>query len=375
MNGTALNPLRRRTSLRLFSYVSGQYLLPLTCCLAAFVLLFVLIDFFDVLQDLIGAKADLGGVTLYFLLRLPANLLRILPMSILLAAGYMMSSFMRHQEITAIRACGVSLIHACLPIWLVGLAFSGLSLWLDEAVAPPCSARAETLFRELTEPAAPRAEKSARLAYRNPRLRRDWFFESFSKDGEQTGVLVKQFRPDHRVLWEIRAARAMYRNGAWTLYDAVRVDYDEDGMLPRTTSDALPQCTLPEASESPGEILNSLRPAEVLTIREMSRLLHHDPYLPRSTRNVLRTTVWYRLVFPFSCLGAALIGVSLSVSPHGGSRLRGFGLAVGLLVAYHVISQLLVLFGKNGMLPPVVAGTLPTVAIAAWGGWDLYRKR
>ena len=84
-------PVRRRLSRRLFTYVLGQYLLPLICCVLAFALLFVILDLFDVLQDMVGAKAPLADVLAYFLLRQPENLVYILPMSVLLAAGWSIS--------------------------------------------------------------------------------------------------------------------------------------------------------------------------------------------------------------------------------------------------------------------------------------------
>ena len=42
-------------------------------------------------------------------------------------------------------------------------------------------------------------------------------------------------------------------------------------------------------------------------------------------------------------------------------------LAVGVVVAYQVLSDAFIILGMRGYLPPYVAGLLPTVAFAAYG--------
>ena len=58
----------RRLPLTLWRYVAQEFCLPLVCCVACFVLLFMVLDIFDVLQDLMGAKAPLGQMMGFFLL-------------------------------------------------------------------------------------------------------------------------------------------------------------------------------------------------------------------------------------------------------------------------------------------------------------------
>jgi LPS export ABC transporter permease LptG len=357
--------------------VAGEYALPLACCLAGFMALFILVELFDVLNDLISAKAPLGAMLRYFLLRQPASLVTVLPISLLLSAGYLVSNFSRNHELTALRACGVSVPRAFLPVWVIGALFSVVSYWTSERLAPACSAQAETLIDRLTasDTARARQKMGARLAFRSGRTNRDWFFASFDPAGEQRGVLVKQFREDRRVAWEVRAATATYHAGVWTLRDVIRIAYDEEGLLPVDAGRRLPTFEVAEEGDSPGRILASLKPAEELNVREMRQILAATPELPASTRRVFQTTIWRRLSFPFSCLAAAVCGVALSIGPQGGSRLRGFAEAIGLLLIYYVVHQLFGVLGKTGVLPPLAAGSVPTLLLLGWGLHELWRKR
>jgi lipopolysaccharide export LptBFGC system permease protein LptF len=43
------------------------------------------------------------------------------------------------------------------------------------------------------------------------------------------------------------------------------------------------------------------------------------------------------------------------------SAAGGFVAAVGIFMVYYVMAQLFLVLGKNGTLPPILAGTLPTL--------------
>ena len=376
----------RRSSGTLSRYIAREFLIPLVCCLGGFVALFLVADVFDVLQDFLeldrevsvsqsAADSPIAQLMLYLLLRQPANLVNVLPMSILLSTCFMMNILGRHHEITALRASGLSLPRCCLPVWLIALVCSGLSFWLSESIAPDWSATAAEVYERRGGPSRYLEKGRGRLAYRNVRGSRDWFFECFSRDGVQQGVLVKQFRDDGSIHWELRAARAAYEEGRWVFNQGTMTQFDEQGRLPQGPQREFARYAASELTESPGQILNSLKPAEELSVSEIVRLIRDNACLPRSTRNVFYTTLWHRLSFPFSCLVAALLGVSLSVAREGSSALRGFAMAVGIMVFYYLVGQFFLVLGKNGAIPSLVAGLLPTLCFAAWGGCELYRRR
>jgi lipopolysaccharide export LptBFGC system permease protein LptF len=177
------------------------------------------------------------------------------------------------------------------------------------------------------------------------------------------------------VAWEMRAASARYAGGHWTLEKGTRVEYDDAGGLPSNSDGtAFDVLECPEITESPREIFGSMRPTEELTIREMFQLLSTREDLARSSQNIYWTQIWFRLSAPFSCLGAALVGIALSLGAHRGSRMLGFGIALCVLVLYYFAGRLFVILGQYGYLPAVVAGVLPTFLLAAWGVWEMRRR-
>ncbi len=367
-------PTGGRTSLILVRYFTREFIVPLTLCIGGFIAIFLVADTLHFMQDFIEHDPQPGKIILFFVLRQPQNVVQVLPMGTLLTACFVTGTLARNHEITAVRAAGVSLLRAFLPFWGTAVLLALVGLWLSEELVPAFNTKAKHIEQQLTAPSGEPPRSEAGLAFRNAAGDRDWFFEQFSVAGVQKGVLVKQFSAGRRSLeWEIRAREARWQNGKWTFMDGQWTRYDKEALPSRQIR--FTRRTFDELTETPREILNSLRPAEQLSASQMLRILRYHRNLPKTTRDVYRTALWYRLAFPFSCIIGALLGVGLSASPERGGALRGFVTAVGIMILYYVVAQLSVLFGKHGFLPPIVAAVLPTLLFGVWGWRAMMRNR
>ncbi|MBN2451529.1 MAG: LptF/LptG family permease [Lentisphaeria bacterium] len=370
----------RRTSTVLLRYVSGEFLLPLCCCLVGFAALFLLNSLFDDLADFLKAAPQAGGrgawdVAWYFLLLQPAGIVHVAPMSVLLSSCFMVATMGRHQELTAIRTAGVSLTRAAAPVWVVAALLGLLCFWVSEWVAPGCTARAEELHSLWTESALYRRRR-AEVAYHNGNGARDWFFEQFRAEGVHRGVFIKQFGPDGATHWELQAAEAEYRDGQWVFRDCLRLPFDPESQLPLESERRHWETfTDPGLDETPERILNHVRPVEQLTLRGIRAVLAANPDLPPASRGAFRSALWHRLSTPLACLLGALFGVSLSIARERGGAVRGFAHAVGLMMAYYVVGEFCFVLARNGHLPPFLGAGAPTLAFLAWGAAIMHRRR
>lgn len=352
----------------------GQFVIPLVCCAVGFCMLFLVTDVFDDLSDFLGA--DIAGIEIlrYFLMKQPINLVNVLPMSVLLAVSYVLSNLGRHNEITAVRASGVSMLRFCLPIWCVAILLCGLLFWLNESVAPRFAVATQETWERLIEGESARTEDESKLAFRNEREHRYWFFESFSPRGQQKGVSIKQFDPDAQAItWEIRAETAQFLDACWVFHKGYRFEYAPGDKLP-VTEQKFDTLEVESLTESPRNIFSSLRPVEELTVQDILRILDRQG-MSKSTRDIFWTTVWYRLAFPSACLTAALFGVGFSGAKERASTLKGFATAIGLMVLFYIVNQSSVVLGKYGILPPLIAGMGPSVLFIAGGCILVYKRR
>src|SRR5580765_6119549 len=144
---SSLRPMRL-----LDRYLLRELLTPLGYCLMGFLVLIVTADLTGRLDDFHMHRMHFGDVCLYYAVQLPEMLVKIMPMTLLLALLYALTNHSRNNEITAIRAAGVSLWRLALPYFVVGLLASMAMFAVNEFWVPDADARADQILRRRDAP-------------------------------------------------------------------------------------------------------------------------------------------------------------------------------------------------------------------------------
>ncbi|MDZ4197785.1 MAG: LptF/LptG family permease [Kiritimatiellia bacterium] len=98
------------------------------------------------------ARGVSGGLMLQFLaLSIPFMLQFTVPMATLTAALLMFTRLSLDGEITAMKACGLSLWGIVSPVLITSLVLSGVSLWLSNDLSPRCKFAQRNLLARLGE--------------------------------------------------------------------------------------------------------------------------------------------------------------------------------------------------------------------------------
>src|SRR5436190_15768365 len=126
-------------------YLLRELLVPLAYCLAGLTLFLIAADLFANLSQYQRWKMHGDDIAEYYLMTLPTMLVFVLPISLLLALLYSLTNHARHNEITAMRAAGISLWRVCLPYFGVGLTATGLLFIMNEYWAPGANDLAEAI--------------------------------------------------------------------------------------------------------------------------------------------------------------------------------------------------------------------------------------
>src|SRR6516225_5922155 len=110
-------------------YLLRELLVPFAYCLGGFLLFWIFFDLFAELGNFQRKKLHGLDIAQYYLVITPDFLTVVVPVALLLALLYTLTNHARHNELTAIRAAGVSLWRLSLPYFAVGVA-SALSLFI-----------------------------------------------------------------------------------------------------------------------------------------------------------------------------------------------------------------------------------------------------
>jgi len=117
-------------------YIARGYIAHLTLIVSAFWALYVVAELMDLLDDVQQNKVDVRVVVGYFFSHTPEILQLVAPVAFLLATLTILGVLTRRNEITAMKAGGISIYRACLPIFVTSCVSCAVHFGLSEYVVP-----------------------------------------------------------------------------------------------------------------------------------------------------------------------------------------------------------------------------------------------
>ena len=89
--------------------------------------------------------------------------------------------------------------------------------------------------------------------------------------------------------------------------------------------------------------------------------------MSKKMKNVYWTLFFYRLALPWSCFLAALIGIPLATKGERSGIMLAIISAIGVVIGFMIVANVGLIMGKQGTLPPIIAGLAPTICFMIYG--------
>ena len=378
-------------------YILKEFMIVYICLNLAFSILFFI-------NNLINSLGDFGPYTTtwdyiyFFLLKQPEDIKFVLPIALLLACMYALAKLGMHNEITAMRACGISIIRLGVPIYIIGLIVSGLNFWFNESLVPNSTMKAERLIK-YTSNRHYWQIKMRMTSYPSPDYKRRWLIQSWGKNFEtQSGVQLKVYDNNGKLQDEVYAAHSEYQPKiGWTFFDGTLVKYQTTKLVDAYSKKNLGKIeslTIPTSHpfkvfgpkdkdykllgdivETPTDMIIAQRDPNEITSNQIMRKLEMSKHLPAATKDSLLTELYTRFAFPWVCILAVLLAVPMAGSSERKGVMLSVVSAILVIVVYQVLSQIFQVMGNRGLLPPIVGGTAPTIALAVYVIYNLRKHK
>ncbi len=358
-------------------YIFTEFMIYLSVLLCVFTTLFILGDVLNDLSDFLDQNASIKQIVYFLLLKLPGNIRFIMPITVLLACMWTMALFGKHMEVTAMRSSGLSLFRCGGSIFAVGLVVTGINIWFNEALVPYTEREAEVLKFFATKQGGTLPDSQKMLTFRSFDKHRTWLFKSFNLNKDQEDIVLKRYRGDKTLDWEITAkiATFSYKTG-WTFLNGSFTPYSHDGLMPKSTEYfkklSKDKNEIPEVPEN---ILNTVKSKDELPSWVIWRMVKNTQSMAPRCKAILMSVFYNRLAFPWSCFLAVFLGIPLATKNERSGIMLSIIIAIAVIVIYIIISKLLLILGKQEILAPVVAGLFPTVAFLVYGWYTVVRNQ
>jgi lipopolysaccharide export system permease protein len=361
-------------------YLLRELLVPLGFCLAGFMVFWIASDLFVSLGELQKKGLGAADIAEYYLVKMPEFLVLVSPIALLLALLYALTNHARYQEITAIRAAGVSLWRLSLPYLGVGLLaslglFAAAELWVPRSDE---LARAIEKRHQAPNPQAPGRNEYRNLYFDNPRDGRRWRIGTWnSQSGEMGPVEVYPTERSASQPWELRAEHARMVDGLWTFSNVLVLKETADTNAPPVPTLQTNLLVVPEFHETREEINSEIKIRESMTMRAAKKadvpikdLVNYLRLHPRPSRSDwywLHTKLQGRLAAPWTCVVVVLIALPFGAA--GGRRNVYVGVASSIIICftYVILQQVGLALGTSGRVEPWLAAWFPNIAFGLVG--------
>jgi lipopolysaccharide export system permease protein len=375
----AVGPNTLRGMRLLDRYLFRELLMPLAVCLIGIQAFVVVFTVFTDAQKIQEAKLHFLETIEYAMASAMELIPVVLPVCLLLALLITLTYYARHNEITAMRAAGVSLWRISLPYFAVGLVASGGLFALNELVVPRSIDRADRILHRYVTDSGGREKPNVKSGgYFNSRAHRLWYYSEYrAGPAEMIAPHVGWYLPDGSYPYRtVTAERAIYTNGVWTLFSNVIETEQTSPTAQEVRILVTNVLAMPQFKETPQDIELDIRFSkyEKINLRKLhvplAELWRHLKAHPEETP-ALACKWWTmfegRLAAPWTCLVVVLIAIPFGAA--SGRRNLFFGVAGSIFIcfSFFVVQQFSLAFGSGGYLPPWLAAWLPNMVFATAG--------
>jgi len=363
-------------------YLLREVLTPLAFCLGGFLVFWISFNLFTRLDDLQEAKLHLLDVIELCVAWTPECLVTVLPIALLLALLYALTHHARYNEITALRAAGVSLWRLCLPYFLVGLAASVALFALNEICVPKSTTWSERILNRYVHKSDDAPTQFH--GFTNARANRLWIFNEYRpQTAEMSGSIVVNWTLPNGSIRKLYADRAVYANPGWTFFNVKEFEQANETapVVPFLQTNEL---TMLDFDETPAGIENEIKMSEYESLHSRKlnvplsilwKYLQWHPNLPSAESGQLLTKLYGRLAAPWTCLVVVLIAIPFGVASGRRNLFVGVAGSIFICFAFFVLQQVGLALGTGGDLPAWLAAWLPNMFFAACGLFLMARVR
>lgn len=374
----------------LHRYVARQVLTTLAMTVAVFTGLFLIVNVLkEILPLLLNPQVPLVNVLQAVAMLLPFGLVFALPMGLLTATLLVFGRLSADQELTAVRAGGVSLLALVTPVLWIGLIAAGVSAFATLELAP----RSRIAFKRMSYELGLARPTALLVEQRYITEFTGWTIYIGRRRGEAEfeNVLLYQSRQD-QLTQRINARRARVtsdpatRQVIFQLFDAevftksiVNV-VAEPGPAAPAASSAPPEWSMVFFDEAPPvrlDVSGAQPVGDQPKLNEMTALELLAERAGHQRRGIDATPVLVNLhrqvSFSFACVSFTLIGIPLGLRGH--RRETSFGIAAALLLT--AVYYSFIILGQSWetrpqMFPHLIVW-IPNFLFQGIGAWLLWR--
>ena len=363
-----------RFPLLLDDFILRDFLMYLGLILMSFLMILLVFTFFDLLGDIARHNTPLVLVAAYFANVTPYFIYNAVPFTVLLAVLVTFGIMQRTNEVTAMKATGISIYRVILPVLVIAAIIATGLFFFDQLYLPKANKRQDALRNEIKgKPAQTFLRPDRKWIFGQGTS--IWYYEAYDPDQNRFGSLsIFEFDPQTFALTKrVYASRAHWNDdlGKWVFEEGWVRQFKGTAILSYEpfTKDVR---TFAELTEQPGYFKKEVKQSSEMNYDELRNYIHD---LQQSGFDVVRLRVQLQKKFAFPVITFVMAVLAIPFALQTGKRgtVAGVATAIGIAVAYFTAAGLFEAMGNANQLPPMLAAWSPDLLFALAGGYMILK--
>jgi LPS export ABC transporter permease LptG/LPS export ABC transporter permease LptF len=368
---------RGRFPLILDDYVLREFLTIFAMVLVSFVVMMLVFTFFELLGDIIRNRTPLVTVGEYLIDLTPSMLYNITPLGVLVAVLVTFGVLTRTNELTAMKATGISLYRVMVPVLVVSALLAVALFLFDESYLPTANRRQEALRSVIKgRPAQTflRPDRKWIFGRQDPgKPGRIFYYQFFDPTQDRfANLTVFEFDPENfslsrrifasSVHWEPQLQQWIFEHGWERRFDGEKLSSFSQFNVE----------SYPEIVESPQYFKKEALQSQEMTFGELKRYIRDLGQSGFDTKQ-LSVQLNLKLAYPIVTLVMAVLAIPFALSMGKRGSLTGIAAAIGVAITYWVIQSTFQQLGNVNLLPTLLAAWAPDLLFGLAGTYLLLR--
>ena len=368
---------RSHFPLILDEYVIREFLKTFALVLVAFVMLMLLFTFFELLGDIIRNRSPFITVGAYLANLTPSMIYSIAPLGVLIAVLVVFGSLNRSNELTAMKATGISVYRIVVPILTIASILAVALFVFNESYVPQANRRQEALRSIIKgRPAQTyeRPEQKWIFGIEKPGAPNHIFYYQFFDPDKDSfaNISVFEFQPgSFKLSRRLFASSAHWEPGlhTWVFEHGWQRQFAGDEIKSYSNFQV---ATLDQLHEPPQYFKKETRQSSEMSFAELNRYIAGLRESGFDTMR-LRVQLNHKLAYPLITLVMAVLAVPFALSMGRSGSLAGIAIAIAVAIVYWVVDGTFEAMGDVNMLPALLAAWSPDLLFGLAGTYLLLR--
>ena len=366
------NRFSARFPLILDDMILRDFALYLAMIIATCLIIVLVFTYFELLTDIMRNRIPAIIQAEYLWDVSPSLIYSIAPLAVMLAVLITFGLMEKSSELTAMKASGMSIYRAALPVVVICALF-GVGLFVFDQVYIPRTNRQQEILRNQIKGKPAQTYLRADRKWIFGQNNEIYYYQVFDPDTNHFGgISIFEFDPNtfqltrriyaERAHWEDSLKKWVFEQGwARTLHGASIQDYR-----------IFDVATFNELGEDPSYFKKEVKQSSEMNYEELRRYIDD---LQQSGFDTVRLKVQLqkKIAFPLITLVMAILAIPFCASGRRGGALAGVSIAIGVAIVYWVTAGVFEAMGNANQLPAMLAAWAPDFIFAFAGGYLLLR--